>query len=145
MVHSTRVDVVVSQLTTEPALVLRVWVLHRCNAFGMQQTMHQGLQEGEERNAVEILLGLPRDGSDKRRAEGEEGVGCKEPLATDKGDARWERDDAICSAGLSKRDFFFFIFKKIKISKIYVHFEKFQKYPPVAPHRATGPKCNLVL
>ena len=29
--------------------------------------------------------------------------------------------------------FFFFIFKKIKISKIYVHFEIFQKYPPVAP------------
>ena len=65
MVLSTRVDVVVSQ----PALVLRVWVLHRCNAFGMQQTMLQGLQEGEGRNAVEILLGLPRDGTDKRRAE----------------------------------------------------------------------------
>ena len=61
----------------------------------------QGLQEGEER--FEILLGIPRGGSDKRRAEGEEGVGCKEPLATDKGDARWERDDAICSVGLSKR------------------------------------------
>ena len=28
--------------------------------------------------------------------------------------------------------FFFFIFKKIKISKIYVHFEIFQKYTPVA-------------
>ena len=28
--------------------------------------------------------------------------------------------------------FFFFIFKKIKISKIYVCFEKFQKYTPVA-------------
>jgi len=35
--------------------------------------------------------------------------------------------------------FFFFIFKKIKISKIYVHFGKFQKYTSVAPHRATGP------
>jgi len=30
------------------------------------------------------------------------------------------------------RDFFFFILKKIKISKIYVRFEKFQKYTPVA-------------
>jgi len=28
--------------------------------------------------------------------------------------------------------FFFFIFKKIKISKIYVGFGKFQKYTPVA-------------
>ena len=28
--------------------------------------------------------------------------------------------------------FFFFIFKKIKISKIYVRFGKFQKYTPVA-------------
>jgi len=35
----------------------------------MQQTMLQGLQEGEGRNAVEILLGLPLDSSDKRRAE----------------------------------------------------------------------------
>ena len=39
-------------------------------------------------------------------------------------------------AGLfSKRSlggFFFFIFKKIKISKIYVSFGKFQKYTPVA-------------
>ena len=40
--------------------------------------------------------------------------------------------------------FFFFIFKKkIKISKIYVHFKKIQKYPTIAPHRATGPKCNF--
>jgi len=33
---------------------------------------------------------------------------------------------------LVTRDFFFFILKKIKISKIYVRFEKFQKYTPVA-------------
>ena len=39
--------------------------------------------------------------------------------------------------------FSFLYLKKIKISKIYVRFEKFQKYPPVAPHRATGPKCNF--
>jgi len=39
--------------------------------------------------------------------------------------------------------FFFYIFKKIKISKIYVRFEIFQKYSPVAPHRATGPKYNF--
>ena len=31
--------------------------------------------------------------------------------------------------------FFFFIFKKIKISKIYVCFEKFRKWPPVARPR----------
>ena len=41
--------------------------------------------------------------------------------------------------------FLFLYFLKIKISKIYVHFEIFQKYPPVAPHRATGPKCNFFL
>ena len=36
--------------------------------------------------------------------------------------------------------FFFFIFKKIKISKIYVHFENFRKYPPVArPRGNRGP------
>ena len=32
-------------------------------------------------------------------------------------------------------DFFFFILKKIKISKIYVRFEKFQKYTPIAHAR----------
>ena len=41
--------------------------------------------------------------------------------------------------------FSFLYFLKIKISKIYVRFEIFQKYPPVAPHRATGPKCNFFL
>ena len=41
------------------------------------------------------------------------------------------------------RFFSFFILKKIKISKIYFHFKKYQKYPPVAPHRATGAKCNF--
>ena len=39
--------------------------------------------------------------------------------------------------------FFFFIFKKFKISKIYVGFGKFQKYTPVALWRATGLKCNF--
>ena len=39
--------------------------------------------------------------------------------------------------------FFFFIFKKIKISKIYVCFGKFQKYTPVALWGATGFKCNF--
>ena len=34
--------------------------------------------------------------------------------------------------GLLSSGFFFFIFKKIKISKIYVGFGKFQKYTPVA-------------
>jgi hypothetical protein len=33
---------------------------------------------------------------------------------------------------LLRGGFFFFIFKKIKISKIYVRFGKFQKYTPVA-------------
>jgi len=40
-------------------------------------------------------------------------------------------------------DFFFFILKKIKISKIYVCFENFQKIYPVRPMGATGPKCNF--
>ena len=39
--------------------------------------------------------------------------------------------------------FSFLYFLKIKISKIYIHFEIFQKYPPVAPHRATGLKCKF--
>ena len=39
--------------------------------------------------------------------------------------------------------FFFFIFKKIKISKIYVRFEKFQKYTPVALWGATWLKYNF--
>ena len=39
--------------------------------------------------------------------------------------------------------FFFFIFKKNKISKIYVRFGKFQKYTPVALWGATGLKCNF--
>jgi len=36
------------------------------------------------------------------------------------------------ASSLDHRGFFFFIFKKIKISKIYVDFGKFQKYTPVA-------------
>ena len=43
----------------------------------------------------------------------------------------------------SRRSFFFFIFKKIKISKIYFRFGKFQKYTPVALWGATGLKCNF--
>jgi hypothetical protein len=39
---------------------------------------------------------------------------------------------------MTRGDFFFFIFKKNKISKIYVRFEKLQKYTPVA-WGATGP------
>ena len=39
--------------------------------------------------------------------------------------------------------FSFLYFLKIKISKIYTRFEIFQKYPPVAPHRATGLKCKF--
>ena len=39
--------------------------------------------------------------------------------------------------------FLFLYFLKIKISKIYVRFEIFQKYPPVDPHRATGLKCKF--
>ena len=41
--------------------------------------------------------------------------------------------------------FSFLYFLKIKISKIYVRFEIFQKYPRSPPHRATGPKCNFFL
>ena len=37
----------------------------------------------------------------------------------------------------------FLYFLKIKISKIYVRFEIFQKYPPVAPYKTTGLKCNF--
>ena len=39
--------------------------------------------------------------------------------------------------------FSFLYFLKIKISKIYVCFEIFQKFPPSPPHRATGLKCNF--
>ena len=39
--------------------------------------------------------------------------------------------------------FSFLYFLKIKISKIYVRFEIFQKYPRSPPHRATGPKINF--
>ena len=39
--------------------------------------------------------------------------------------------------------FFFFIFKKIKISKIYVHFGKFQNIPRSPYWGATGLKCNF--
>ena len=39
--------------------------------------------------------------------------------------------------------FSFLYLKKIKISKIYVGFGKFQKYTPVALWGATGLKCNF--
>ena len=70
--------------------------------------------------------------------------------------ARWRRPEPTqrnlatslpVAQGLSEPPtsaFFFFILKKIKISKIYVHFEKFQKYPRSPPHWATGPKCNFI-
>jgi len=38
--------------------------------------------------------------------------------------------------------FSFLYLKKIKISKIYVRFEKFQNYPG-RPRWATGPRCNF--
>jgi len=38
--------------------------------------------------------------------------------------------------------FSFLYLKKIKISKIYVRFEKFQNYPG-RPMWATGPRCNF--
>jgi len=41
--------------------------------------------------------------------------------------------------------FSFLYLKKIKISKIYVGFGKFQKYTPVALWGATGLKCNFFL
>ena len=62
---------------------------------------------------------------------------------------RWamaSRNDEIFDVLASKvRGFFFFIFKKIEISKIYVGFGKFQKYTPVALWGATGLKCNFFL
>ena len=58
--------------------------------------------------------------------------------ASEKGN-RPQQARSVCRA----RDFFSFLyFLKIKISKIYVRFEIFQKYPR-SPHRATGPKCNF--
>ena len=41
------------------------------------------------------------------------------------------------------RFFSFLYLKKIKISKIYVRFGKFQKYTPVALGGVTGLKCNF--
>ena len=51
----------------------------------------------------------------------------------------------VLSPGVLLAVFSFLYFFKIKISKIYVRFEIFQKYPPVAPHRATGLKCIFFL
>ena len=51
------------------------------------------------------------------------------------------RSEKSCSEGA----FFFFIFLKNKNFKNICPFWNFQKYPPVAPHRATGPKCNFFL
>ena len=56
--------------------------------------------------------------------------------------ARWG-GDRVPTRMLTLFSFLYFL--KIKISKIYVRFEIFQKYLPVAPHRATGPKCNFFL
>ena len=47
------------------------------------------------------------------------------------------------SVGICVAVFSFLYFFKIKISKIYVRFEIFQKYPRSPPHRATGLKCNF--
>ena len=41
--------------------------------------------------------------------------------------------------------FSFLYLKKIKISKLYVRFGKFQKYTPVTLWGATGLKCNFFL
>ena len=47
-------------------------------------------------------------------------------------------------AATSTRALFSFLYlKNIKISKIYVRFEIFQKYLRSPPHRATGLKCNF--
>ena len=53
----------------------------------------------------------------------------------------WAREDGHVAA---RRAVFSFLYlKKIKISKIYVGFGKFQKYTPVALWGATGLKCNF--
>ena len=54
-------------------------------------------------------------------------------------------ENAVSFGWVELAVFSFLYFLKIKILKIYVRFEIFEKYPPVAPHRATGLKCNFFL
>src|SRR6185437_10764963 len=51
--------------------------------------------------------------------------------------------EAARATGGWRAVFSFLYLKKIKISKIYVGFGKFQKYTPVALWGATGLKCNF--
>ena len=44
---------------------------------------------------------------------------------------------------VQRRFFLFYILKKIKFSKLYIRFGKFQKYTPVALWGATWLKCNF--
>ena len=55
------------------------------------------------------------------------------------------RDIGPLGLHLSAAVFSFLYLKKIKISKLYVRFGKFQKYTPVALWGATGPKFNFFL
>ena len=57
----------------------------------------------------------------------------------------WAISPPMKCARMCMGGFFFFIFKKIKISKIYVRFGKFQKYTPIALWGAIGLKCNFFL
>ena len=50
---------------------------------------------------------------------------------------------ANCSGGFGAGGFFFFIFFKNKNFKNICLFWNISKIPPVAPHRATGLKCNF--
>ena len=86
----------------------------------------------KEKNRVEVADVRGRTVSVTRRGEKEAAgrwagkAGCAWLARVGPGDVFWG-------------DFFFFIFKKIKILKIYVRFEKFQKYTPVAQRGSDRP------
>ena len=77
---------------------------------------------------AQLVLGTLRFGQSKANGNGPTWTG---PIGSE--------HNGVCSHEdpLSFAIFFFFIFKKIKISKIYVRFEKFRKYTLVALPRAT--------
>ena len=59
-------------------------------------------------------------------------------------DRKWAVHSSEQAVGPPTQAVFSFLYlKKIKISKIYVGFGKFQKYTPVALWGATGLKCNF--
>ena len=105
----------------------------RRRAAGRMQR-HAGKQAVACPEASRKLMGPPQQSRAGTRMQADSYVG-RQNRPSSRAANQYEAEDGAV--------FSFLYLKKIKISKIYVRFGKFQKYTPVALWGATGLKCNF--